>query len=360
MRNALSSLHGRRIIFDPVRAVRVYEGRVEPLLDHDAPEPELGDGETLVEIDAAAVGQLDLQIAAGTFPIRPPLPYVPGTDGAGRIVRSRRFRVGTRVWIRGAGVGVERDGCWADRIVVPDDAVHEIRDDVDAVVAASFWVPCATAAAAIEHVGALVSGERVAVRGGGGAVGSIAVQLAVLGGASDVLAIVRDPAAVSIPHATVVGAASGELYEQLGADGGIDLFVDTVGGPELNGFLDVMRPGGRIVLVGYVGGTDATFDLRRLLVRDVQLLPVNLQRAQSELFDSAQVLLARLAVGELELPITEFAIDRHAEAVDTVRTGRARGRVVLTFEGRDRRRHRPLASLAEAGSRRPLDPRSSR
>jgi NADPH2:quinone reductase len=314
-----------------VRAARVHEWGVGPAFEHDAAEPEPGVGETLVAIDAAAVGQLDVQIAAGTFPLRPALPYTPGTDATGRVVMSARFREGTRVWIRGGGVGVARDGCWADRVAVPDEAVHELGVDVDRVIAASFWVPCSTARAAVEDVGGLIPGERVAVRGGAGAVGSIAVQLAVLGGAGEVLAIVRNRRASTPPEVTVLAADDPKLLERLRVDGGIDLFVDTVGGPGLAGFLEAMRPGGRIAVVGYVGGTETALDLQLLLTQDVRLLPVNQIRRQDGLFDSAPALLAQLASGELRLATTAFPFERLPDSVEALRSGCADGRVVLTF-----------------------------
>jgi NADPH2:quinone reductase len=314
-----------------VRVARVHEWGVDPTVEHDAAEPEPAEGETLVAIDAAAVGQLDLQIAAGAFPLRPSLPYVPGTDAAGRVVRSGCFPEGARVWIRGGGVGVARDGCWAERAAVPDEAVHELGVDVDPVVAASFWVPCSTARAAVEDVGELVPGERVAVRGGAGAVGSIAVQLAVLGGAREVLAIVRNPPTLPPAGATILAADDPELPRRLREDGGIDLLVDTVGGPELAGFLEAMRPGGRVAVVGYVGGLEATLDLRLLLTQDVRLLPVNQIRRQDDLFESAPTLLARLVSGELRLAATAFPFERLPDAIDALRGGHAGGRVVLMF-----------------------------
>ena len=301
------------------------------MLESDAVEPEPAAGETVVALEAAAVGQLDLQIAAGTFPVRPSPPYIPGTDGAGTVIRSSRFDEGAPVWIRGGGVGVTRDGCWADRVAVPDEAVHELIPDIDPVVAASFWVPCSTAWAALEHVGRLLPGERVGVRGGAGAVGSIAVQLALLLGAREVVAIVRKRRTTLSSAATVLAADDPELRERLREDGGLDLLVDTVGGPELASFVDTIRPGGRVAVIGYVGGTEATVDLLLLLTQDVRILPVNQMRLQTNLFNAAPEMLARLRAGELRLPTTVFPFACLAEAVDALQSARAVGRVVLTF-----------------------------
>ena len=75
------------------------------LLDESLSPALDGDGEVLVEMEAACVSPLDVQIAAGRFPVRPTVPYVAGTDGAGRVVSRGGALEGKRVRIRGAGVG---------------------------------------------------------------------------------------------------------------------------------------------------------------------------------------------------------------------------------------------------------------
>ena len=230
-------------------AARVHALGGEPALEEDVPEPRAAAGETLVAVEAAAVGHLDLTIAAGTFPVHPPLPYVPGTDAAGRVLESPTLAVGARVFVRGDGVGFERSGCWAERAAVPTAAVHPLPDEIDPVTGATFFVPCSTAHVALTVVGGLEPGDRVAVRGAAGAVGSAAVQLARAGGARDVLEVVRT---IGDAPAGDSALADGEpaTIAALAADGGIDLLVDTVGGVRLGALVDVMRPGGRIVLVG--------------------------------------------------------------------------------------------------------------
>lgn len=171
-------------------AARVHAIGREPLLE-EASTPRLGPGETLVAVEAAAVGHLDPTIWSGSLPVHPPLPYVPGTDAAGRVVASPDWPEGARVWIRGGGVGIERDGCWASLVAVPHEAVHALPEGVDSVVGATFFVPWSTAQVALFEVGGLRSGERLAVRGATGAVGSLVVQLALAAGAAEVVAASR-------------------------------------------------------------------------------------------------------------------------------------------------------------------------
>ena len=139
-----------------------------------------------LKIEAASVGHLDLTIASGQFRIRPPLPHIGGVEGCGRVVDSGTLAPGTRVLIRGAGVGIVKPGCWADQVVVADRALRPIGDELAAPLAATFFVPCTTAHFALHDVGRFTGGERVVVTGATGAVGSVVTQLALRGGAAAV------------------------------------------------------------------------------------------------------------------------------------------------------------------------------
>jgi NADPH2:quinone reductase len=310
-------------------AARVHALGSEPALEEHVPEPRPAAGETLVAVEAAAVGHLDLTIAAGAFPVHPPLPYVPGTDAAGRVLESPSLPVGTRVFVRGAGVGMELSGCWATRIAVPSAAVHPLPEEIDPVTGATFFVPCSTAHVALFVAGRLEAGERVAVRGAAGAVGSAAVQLARAGGAREVLAIVRGGGG-ALPMETALVDGEPAAIAALGADGGVDLLVDTVGGELLGTLVDVMRPGGRIVLVGYLAGREAKVDLTRVIGRDVRLLPANQLVHQEAMLGEAPALLERIADGELHVRATAFPFDRLADALEAVRTAGG-GRVAVTM-----------------------------
>jgi NADPH2:quinone reductase len=80
----------------------------------DVPDPEPEPGAALVRVAAAAVGHVDRDIMRGGFVRHPPLPYVPGVEGSGWVVRSERHPEGAPVWFRGAGLGTVHDGTWAE------------------------------------------------------------------------------------------------------------------------------------------------------------------------------------------------------------------------------------------------------
>jgi NADPH:quinone reductase-like Zn-dependent oxidoreductase len=310
-----------------MRAARLHAWGTDPVVEN-VREPAAHEGESLVAVAAAAVAHIDLTVASGNFPQRPELPYIPGIEGAGRVVRSARFTEGTPVRVRGAGVGLTRDGACAELAAFPDDALVELPPGTDLEVAATFFSPCLTAHAALHEVGALAAGERVAITGAGGAVGSVAVQLALRADA-EVVGIVRNErkARALPPGAHVVLIAD---IEQLA---GVDLLVDTVGGGLLPRLVTrAVRPGGRAVLVGYSAGEDVSFHLPTLMAADVRLLPMNLIRWGDRLEPLSHELLAAIQRGELELPRTTLPLERIGDALEHVRSGTAVGRVAVTMD----------------------------
>jgi NADPH2:quinone reductase len=311
-----------------MRAIRVHG--VDLVLEDGVPEPEPGPGEALVAVEAGALARLDLQIARGEFPARPPAPYIPGLDGAGRVLGGDGAAAGQRVWFRGAGLGVVRNGALAERVAVPSDILRPLPEDVDAPLAATFFVPCMSARAALHEIGLLRPGERVAVRGAGGAVGRVAVQMALQAGAGEVVALLLHDVPVPGGVRAIVAPSAEELRALEGLD--VDLLVDTVGGPGLPASLGLMRPRGRIVLVGYVGGTQLELDATELLVRDVSLLPLNGLTRAAEVEDHAGAWLRELTDGTLELPVVVFPPDRLDDAIGAVTASPSRGRVAIGFD----------------------------
>ena len=313
---------GARLATSPaVLAARIHDFGSDPVVQ-DVPQPAPAAGESLVALEAAAVGHIDLTVATGTFAYRPPLPYVPGTDGAGRVLASERFAAGTPVRVRGAGVGRTRDGTWAERAAVPDEALDELPAGVDPALAATFFSPCLTADLAVREIGGLQPGEQVAIVGGAGAVGAVAVQLALRGGAAEVVAVVREERAAAVP-------AGARAATSITGEAPLDLVVDTAGGPGLQERIAAVRPEGRLVLVGYAAGTESTLDLPAFLAADVRLLPVNLIRWEARLRPRAAELLAELAAGALELPVVSFALADVGKALAALRSRSVQGRIVL-------------------------------
>lgn len=312
-------------------AARLHGWNTAPAVEEVAP-PRPGDQEVTVDIEAAAVTHLDLTLMSGTFAYRPELPFIPGAAGIGTVSAGDDSLLGRRVLVRGGGIGLERPGTWAEQVTAPLTAVRTIPADADAALAATCYSPMTTAWAAVDPVGHVAEGERVLVTGASGGVGSLAVQLAAQAGAH-VIALVRDEKkAASVPPAAdeVLIGRGPEALTSAGADGGIDLLLDTIGGDALPTFLPAMRPGGRAVLIGYVAGKTLTLDLPSLLARDITLLPLNMVRrpVPDEVFHR---LLTDLTEQRLTLNTTAYPFTRIAHALQARTGGKVAGTVAITM-----------------------------
>jgi NADPH:quinone reductase len=321
-----------------MRAARIHAWNQAPVVE-DVQVPVPGPGEALVRVEVAALSHLDVTVAGGDFGIKPALPYVGGVEGCGVVVTSERFEPGTRVILRGGGLGLIRDGTWAELVVAKDKTLTELPEGLAPEVGATFWQPTTTAHTALHAVGRLggwladvptAAAEHVVVAGAAGAVGSMVTQLAVHSGAT-VTALVADRTQVDrvADVARVVVADDDAAAVALSTDRPATLLVDTLGGPDLPVRSRWVRPGGRTVSIGYVAGDDVTIGLSNWLLDDVALLPVNMIRREREARALLPELAAMLAAGELTLAYETFGMDDLGRVLGLLRDGRVRGRAVV-------------------------------
>jgi NADPH:quinone reductase len=322
---------------ETMRAARVHAWGESPVIDH-MPRPVPRAGESLVKVEAAAVAHLDLTVAGGEFGIKPDLPYIGGVEGSGIVVESREVEPGTRVVLRGGGLGLVRSGTWAEYVTVKSKALTLVAEGLSPDLAAVYWVPTTTAHTALHVVGRLGSwldgvaaeDEVVVVSGAAGAVGSMAVQLARRAGAQ-VIALVASPGQVAaIPDGVqAVGPDDVELLGALTANRPATLLVDTVGGPGLIGRARWVRPGGRAVCIGYVAGTHVEIELSNWLLDDVALLPVNMIRREQEARAVAPEMSRLLVEGAIHLNVERYPLEETGRVIGLLKAGQVRGRAVV-------------------------------
>ena len=219
-------------------------------------------------------------------------PRIQGADIAGVVVAAGESAdaglVGRRVlvdpWLRDrdrpddralAGyLGSERDGGYAEYCTVPQENVYPVSVGLSDIELASFACSWSTAEHMLQRAG-LRSGERVAVPGASGGVGSALVQLAKRRGARVVAVAgaskrdgVRDLGADE-----VLARESGDIVAAaLEANGGsFDVVADVVGGGNFPGWLEALCRGGRYVTSGAIAGPVVDLDLRTLYLKDLQL-----------------------------------------------------------------------------------------
>ncbi|MGP3775782.1 quinone oxidoreductase family protein [Streptomyces sp. SDT5-1] len=312
-----------------MRAVRFHEWGVAPVLD-DVPEPVRAPGEVLVQVTAGGVSHLDVTVASGDFDLKPRLPYVGGVEGAGTVLEAdpdSGLAPGTQVVLRGGGLGLLRDGTWAERVSVKRKAVTPLSAPLAPAVAASFFVPATTAYVALHDVARIGADEDVVVVGAAGAVGAMVAQQALAAGARVTGVVGREDQLADVPKG--VTAVTLDDAEGLCGDRSASLLVDTLGGSGLVGRSRWVRQGGRAVVIGYVAGPRVELDLPSWLLDEVALLPVNMIRQERRAREVSDELVRRLSEGELALAVEEFGMAEAPKALEALRAGRVRGRAVL-------------------------------
>lgn len=314
-----------------MRAARLHEWGGRPSVD-EVPEP--SEGETLVRIEAAAVAHLDLTVASGKFHIKPDLPHIGGVEGCGTVVSSDVHEPGTRVMLRGGGLGLVRGGTWAELVATRSKNVASLPADLSPELGATYFVPTTTAYTALNEVGRLgawsTDDEVVVVAGAAGAVGSMVVQLALRAGAT-VIGLAASEQVGRLPDGVEAVRLDDEARAaELTRTRPATLLVDTLGGAGLAGRSRWVRPGGRAVAIGYVAGTELSLDLPNWLLEDVALLPVNMIRRDAAAREHAPMLARLLAAGELTLEVESFGMADVGKALDLLATGGLRGRAVIT------------------------------
>ncbi len=254
---------------DTMRAMRL------PALDGPAalelveiPRPARPD-DVIVEVHAAGVAFADVLITRGQYQVKPPLPFVPGSDIAGVVVSapaSSPFRPGDRV------AGISKTGAWAEYAAAAP-TLFPIPEGMPFDSGTAMTVNYQTSYFGLINRGQLRAGETVLVHGAAGGVGSAAVQIARAAGAT-VIAVVRgdDKAAAARDSGAdhTVESESEWLKEVRALTGGrgVDVVYDPVGGDRFTDSVRSMAPGGRLLVVGFAGGAIPTVKVNRLLLNN--------------------------------------------------------------------------------------------
>ncbi len=303
----------------------------------EIPAPPLGPGQVRVRVHVGAVNFPDVLVVANTYQVSAPTPFVVGSEYAGVVAEVADdvsgFEVGDRVF------GSTMVGAFAEEFVAPATSLTSIPDGVDDVVAASFGVAYRTAYHVLRSTATLAPGEELVVLGAGGGVGSAAVQLGALLGAT-VTAVASTPEKLEAARACgaerLIDHRGGDLRQALreALPGGADVVVDPVGGDLAEPALRSLHWGGRFVTVGFASGTIPRIPLNLVLLKGVHILgfqfldfathlPDEMARNDRELLD---LLVAGRAVPFVG---ASFDLADVAEALRHVAEGKAVGKVVV-------------------------------
>lgn len=306
----------------------------------DMPHRPLQAGEVRVAIKAAGISFVDVLMAKGEYQVKPPLPFIPGSEGAGIVLETgddaTKFKPGDRVVFSTWG------GVFAEEIVLSQSALRLIPDGMDMASAAVFPVSYATAWHALVDRGQLKAGETLLVLGAGGATGLAAVQIGKHLGAT-VVALAsssekRSLALESGAGSAINGRADDWRDQVKQANGGkpVDVVFDPVGGPMTDPAFRCLGWGGRHLIIGFPAGI-AALRTNLPLLKGASLIGVdirqfgNFEPERSEANRAMTFDLARQ--GHLKPAIARtFPLDQFAEAMDMAAKGQEAGRIVLVME----------------------------
>jgi NADPH:quinone reductase len=307
----------------------------------DVPAPEFGPGQVRVRIAVAALNFPDVLVVANEYQVQAPTPFIPGSEYAGVVTEVASdvtgIEVGDRVF------GSVFIGAFAEEIVVGASSLTGIPDDVDDRTAAAFGVTYKTAYHVLRSVATLIAGEELIVLGAGGGVGSAAVQLGVVMGAT-VTAVASSAeklaAAESLGATRLIDHRKGDLRAALrqALPDGADVVVDPVGGDLAEPALRSLRFDGRFVTVGYASGTIPRIPLNLVLLKGVRVLGFQFRdwatHRGRELVRNDAELMDLLVQGKAKPLIgATFDLAEAAVALQHMADGRAVGKILLQVAG---------------------------
>src|ERR1700744_875613 len=254
----------------PATALKISDDVPEPPHEH----PMTPGAGIIVDVKAAGVSFPELLQTRGEYQMKPDLPFVPGSE-VGGIVREvhgpdAHVAPGDRV------AAFCMLGAWAERTVAPTYFTFKIPDDWDYAQGAALVLNYHTAYFALIARGRLAEGETVVVHGAAGGVGTATLQVARAWGAHTI-GVVSSDAKEKVAReagAEEVVRSDGPWKDQVRelTDGGADIVLDPVGGDRFTDSLRALRAFGRVVVVGFTGGSIPEVRVNRLLLNNTEVI----------------------------------------------------------------------------------------
>ncbi|MET1005595.1 MAG: NAD(P)H-quinone oxidoreductase [Propionibacteriaceae bacterium] len=247
-----------------------HPGGPEALVWAEVPDPTAGPGEVIVEVTAAAVNRADVMQRQGHYPSPPGVPPYPGLECSGVITALGEgvtdHHIGERVCALLAGGG------YAQQVAVPAGQLLPIPQQMSVQEAAALPEVACTVWSNVVDIARLRKGESLLVHGGGGGIGTFAIQLGKALGAT-VVVTAREPkhaqllalgADLAIDYTTSDFVAETQKF----TDGqGMNVILDIIGAKYLDRNVAALAPDGRIAVIGLQGGRRGELDLGALMAK---------------------------------------------------------------------------------------------
>lgn len=305
-----------------------HYGEPDVLQSRDVPEPTPGPHDVLVQVKATTVNRLDMFQRNGSRPVEK-LPFTPGLEAAGVVlVDANGFHKGERVMTTRASAA-KGGGGYASVIAVPAGDLVHIPDGVSFQQAVAAGLTSSTAWSGLFDVGHLRPGERVLVWAGASGVGSLAIQLAKDEGcwvATTASSEQKAQELRALGADLVVFYRQENVGEAVQKAGGVNLVLELVG-TTLQESITACRPDGRVVLIGNLGGREATVDTQTWRLKRVDVLGGGIMHTT---VDREQQILQKIADRRINPIINRtMPVEQAAEAHRILQSGEPTGKIVL-------------------------------
>ena len=250
-----------------MRAIVIESGS---LVWTEVPDPEPGPGEVVVEVTAAAVNRADLLQRQGHYPPPAGAPPYPGLECSGVISATgaavRDHRVGERVCALLAGGG------YAERVAVPAGQLLPVPQGMSVQESAALPEVACTVWSNVVDIARLRAGRTLLVHGGGGGIGSFAIQLGKALGATVVATAraAKHDALKALGADLVVDYTTDDFVaatREVTGGRGADVVLDIIGAKYLARNVDVLATGGHVLTIGLQGGRRGELDLGALMAK---------------------------------------------------------------------------------------------
>jgi NADPH:quinone reductase len=325
-----------------MKAVQIVEltGPRTALRLGDVPEPEPSHPATpgeavVVEVQAAGVSFPEVLQTRGEYQVKPELPFTPGSEVAGTV---RSVPDGAAVLPGDRVAAFCMLGGWAEIAVAPAFFTFPLPDELDFGQGAGLVLNYHTAYFSLKIRGRLEAGETVLVQGAAGGVGTAALQIAKGLGAKTIAVVSTDDKErvareAGADHVVRSDGAWKEEAKEM-SEGGVDIVIDPVGGDRFTDSLRSLREGGRVVVVGFTGGSIPEVRVNRLLLANTEVIGAgwgNYVIRKPKLNQEIGEAIGRLIEQGFVRPVVgaRFPLEQAADALELIDGRGATGKVVL-------------------------------
>ncbi|MEU0084717.1 zinc-binding alcohol dehydrogenase family protein [Streptomyces sp. NPDC006274] len=299
-------------------------GRPPEVTEVDLPEP--GEGEVVVDLHFAALNPLDTYVVQGTVGGAAARPRTLGVEGAG-------VCEGRPVVVHGTGLGIVRDGTWAERVVAPRDALVPVPDGIGLTAAASAAVVGTTAIRVTRDLGRIDGNDRVLVLGAGGAVGLAVTSLCKAAGAQvwgQTASPGKAKAVMAAGAEPVLAATAARLADA--ADVVVPTVVfDALGGAFTGTAVELLAENGRLISYGTSADPESTLPMRVLYRKNLTLAGYGgVGEPPARIRSGTELALRAMLDGSLVVPVHEVQpLTQVGAALRALTSRTAAGKVLL-------------------------------